>query len=503
MARAPEGTMWFGEYLIVEQTEALVADLFAAVDGSASDRGLVRRVQEFEAAVDGLVTFFGFDWTDPRQAPHGAPLGHLVAAPGIAVPERQTVHVRMVDRQASDDLEPAERMRQEFLGDAALDLLAIHWGEVVNWVPAQPVGGRAPVMNVQSGFLITLADPRRIVPSVQQAREWLREQRRGPGGERGQRLRELGHSWSKVPRAADWDEESAERWVLSGLLDQLAERANAEPFALIRSQLPVLTELVPGGGAVLAGRPWSPLIGASDDGLLTLWEGRGADGAMVAVAVHRSAGALTHLPMPLWPDQQPTSPPDGWCGEVMEYEDEPGEFSRFRFRITPVGRLQLPSQRIVASDPCVAGRQPALGITLPSVGPFSVHRTDLVWVTEEGGDLDEQARGILLVLDPHHSPTRWEPSTDDDGRPIECAIDTGLLLLGDATGAHVIQQGYDEGTIEYGAARLALLRSDPARPADLAILSDLGGDGPAWVVTGLAEDGHPVAVMVANFDPLS
>jgi hypothetical protein len=504
MGNAPEGAMWFEEHLVDARTGTEVAELFDAVDGTPVGNGLVRRIDEFATTVDGRVAFLGLDWRELRQAPAGSPLAHLEAASDVVVPERQTALVRMVQRRAPEDLEPQERMRSELLSDAGMDLLAIHWGEVARWVPAATVGGRAPAMTVHGGLLVLLAPIERAVPSVDDALGSLQRHGRLPGGTSGQRSRERGVDWPSVPRVADWSEPGADRWMLAGLVELLIETADAAPMGAAQLLLPSPTELVPGGAPVLLGRPWSPLIGRRDDGLLTLWEGRDRDGGLVAVACHRSAGPLPALPMPLWPDQRPASTPDGWYGELMEYEDEHGEVSRYRLRVTPVGRLELTSQRIVASDPCVAGRVPPLGITAPASGPFPVHRVDLLSVGEDGNESDDESRGILLVLDTEHGPVRWGSSTDDEGQPLECSIDTGLLLLGDARGVHAIQQGYDEGTIEYSVtARLALHRSDPGHPADVAILSDLGGDGPAWIVTGYAEDGHPVAVMVANFDPLS
>lgn len=83
-------------------------------------------------------------------------------------------------------------------------------------------------------------------------------------------------------------------------------------------------------------------------------------------------------------------------------------------------------------------------------------------------------------------------------------IDTAQLLLADADGAHAVQGECDEGTANHSAqSRLSLDRSDPDRPADIAVLADLGGDGPAWIVIGMGEDERPVAVLAANFDPLS
>jgi hypothetical protein len=99
---------------------------------------------------------------------------------------------------------------------------------------------------------------------------------------------------------------------------------------------------------------------------------------------------------------------------------------------------------------------------------------------DEGHELDDQACGILLVIDEVHAPVRWKLGRDEVGEPIVCAIDTGQLLLGDMVGSREIQRQYDEGTVNYGAqSRLTLLRSDPVKPADMAVLADLGGDGPA------------------------
>ncbi len=188
----------------------------------------------------------------------------------------------------------------------------------------------------------------------------------------------------------------------------------------------------------------------------------------------------------------------------MEHVDEQGYVDLCRLRVTPVGRLTFPSRRIVASDPCVAGRASTLGLELPGEGPFPVLRADLIDVTDAGTELDVQARGILLVIDESRPPIRWEAARDASGEVLHCDIDSGQLLLADADGAGHVQREYDEGTVDFGAtARVALLRSDPVRPADIAVLADLAGDGPGWVVVGVSEDERPVAVLVANFDPLS
>lgn len=188
----------------------------------------------------------------------------------------------------------------------------------------------------------------------------------------------------------------------------------------------------------------------------------------------------------------------------MEHEDDLGDSFRRRLKDIPFGRLTFSSRRIVGADPCVAGRLPPVGLELKSDGPFPVLRAALMDVTEDGDEVDDRARGILVVIDKQHAPVRWEAARDAAGQPIACVIDTGQLLLADGDGAHALQREYDQGTADHSAQpRLCLHRSDPDHFEDIAVLAGLGCDGPAWIVVGMGEDECPVAVLVANFDPLS
>ena len=500
-----DGRTWHGDHVVEGSTADDVARLASVADGAEVERGLVHRVRDFVTQLDGAVLVHVFDLADPQKAPEGAPLAALEAAPTFLAPSAQPATVRVVSREAPDGLDEAERMRRELLLDPGVVLAAVMWGDVDVWVPATP-GTGAPTATVEQAFLMALAPAERVVPSMADARALLAGSVAVPGGERGQRLRESGRTWPGVPMVDSWAEEAADAWVLGGLLDLTTDPQDLARSSLIGAPIPVMTTLVPGGASVVVASAGQGHVTRKSDRLITLWEGKDGEGRTVAVALHRSATVIPPLELPLWTGQQPSDPPDGWCGEVMEYEeeDEPGYISRYRLRVTPFGRIAFPSLRIVASDPCVAGRSPALGLELPGEGPFPLLRADLLTVMDDGGDLEEQARGILVVLDPDAAPARWEPARDVDGDPIRCVIDTGQLLLGDAEGSSVVQRQYDEGTVNFGAqSRMTLLRSDPVRPADIAVLADLGGDGPAWVVVGVAEDGHPVAVMVANFDPLS
>jgi hypothetical protein len=503
MLQRLDGRVWHGDHLIDAATQAGIARLIALEDGDDPGTGLVHRVREFASEVDGAVMIHGFDLSDPRKAAAEAPLGQLADAPTIEAPRSRPATVRVVSLEAPSDLDDATRMRRELLLDSGVALVTVRWGSVATWVPAEPSNG-APATTVESALLVALAPADRVVPSIADALASLGDGKFAPGGERGQRLRETGRTWASVPEVEVWEGDAADAWVLGGLLERAADPRDLTRSSLLGAPIPRITTLMPGGAPVLVASAGGGLVSRTTDRLLTLWEGRDEGDRTVAVAVHRSAAQSPALDLPLWPGQRPTDPPDGWCGEVMEYEDEPGYVDRYRFRVTPIGRLRFPSRRIVASDPCVAGRSSALGLDLPGEGPFAVLRVDLMDVTHDGTELDRQARGILLVLDEGHPPVRWEAAQDAEGQPIVCVIDTGQLLLGDAEGSNEVQRQYDEGTAQYGSqARLSLRRSDARRPADIAVLADLGGDGPGWVVVGSAEDDRPVAVLVANFDPLA
>ena len=500
--REPEGRIWHGDHLIDAATPGEVARLSVIEDGSGSDGGLVRRVRELPVTLAGTVTLLGFSMQDPQKAPPSAPLAPLAESTTVAVAEGTAATMTVVSLEPPDGLEDAERMLRELDLRSGVELVTVRWGEPTTWVPAEPLRG-APATTVESAFVLALAPSDLIVPSVTEARGWLSGTAQVPGGRRGQTLRERGHDWSAVPTVGSWDDAAADPWVLGGLLEEVSGRTGEQRGSLL-APVPRVTTLVPEGAPVLVGAAGGGLVQRTNDQLLTLWEGRDAAGRAVALAVHRSSDDVPAIDLPLWPGQRPTDPPDGWCGEVMEYEaeDDPGYVSRYRLRVIPVGRLVFPSRRIVASDPCVAGTSPALGLELPGEGPFTVLRVDVMALMDSGNELDEEARGILVVLDPDEAPVCWEPASDAEGRPIDCGIDTGQLLLGDAEGSGAVERQYDEGTFPHSEARMRLLRSDPAQPADIAVLADLGGDGPAWVVVGSAQDGHPVAVMVANFDPL-
>jgi len=497
------GRAWHGDHLIDAATAGDVAGLLAVEDGVATEGGLVYRVHEFTADLGGAVLIHGFDQYVPRKGPVDSPLGHLADAPTVEVTKDISATVRVVSMTAPENPEDLDRLFRAMLLRSGVVLATVRWGDPVDWVPAEPSRGAAAAA-ARSAFMLALAPHDRVIPSLSSTRGWLAEEGVAPGGERGQRLREGGETWRGVPTVSSWDDDASDVWVLGALLERAMNRTGEGRSTIFSARAPQMTTLVPGGASVLI----APLgIGFSlgaHDGLLTLWEGKDSAGLTVGVAVHRSAADMPSVALPLWPGQRPSDPPDGWSGEVMEYEDADGYLERYRLRATPVGRLMFPSRRIVASDPCVAGRSPVLDLVLPSEGPFAILRTDLVDVTDDGTELDGQARGILLVIDERCSPVRWEAARDVSDVPIDCAIDSGQLLLADADGANVVQQEYDDGTVDYAASsRLVLRRSDPFRPADIAILGDLSGDGPAWVVVGRAEDGRPVAVMVSNFNPLS
>jgi hypothetical protein len=498
-----DGRIWHGDHLIDAATPQEIARLAALEDGTGTDGPLVHRVREFSTELDGAVLIHSFDIKDPQQAPAGQPLGHLGAGPSLAAPRSTPATVRVVSLEAPERLGEADRMRMELLLESGVVLTMVSWGEVSKWVPASTTRG-APATTVEQAFLLALAPAERVVPSIDAARAWLAESDALPGGERGQRLRENGRKWASVPTTDSWEAQAADPWIVGGLLGLATDPLNQDRSTKLGAPIPQLRPIVPGGAPVVLASASGGLLTRTNDQLLTLWEGKDEEDGTVAVAVHRSEAEMPRLELPLWPGQRQADPPDGWCGEVMEYEDDPGYVERTRLKVTPSGRLAFPSRRIVTSDPCVGGRSPALGLALESEGPFPVLRADLVSVMDEGRELDDQARGILLVIDEVHAPVRWEPARDEEGEPIDVVIDTGQLLLGDAVGSREIQRQYDEGTVNYGAqSRLTLLRSDPVQPADMAVLADLGGDGPAWVVIGVSEDERPVAVLVANFDPLS
>lgn len=464
--------------------------------------GLVHRVREFETQIDGSVTVHGSSMSDPRKAPASAPLAALDAGPTVAVPSCRTATVTVVSQEPPDGLQDPERLLRQLHPASGVELVVVSWGDVAIWVPAEPLRGAAATA-VGSAFVLAPVDC--IVPSLPEARGWLADTGRVPGGQRGQGRRERGHTWPAVPAVESWREDASDVWVLGGLLEEASDLGGAERSSLLVAPFPWITTLTPGGAPVLVATAGGGLVSRTNDRVLTPREGRDGEGSSVAVALHRSSGDIPALELPLWPGQTSSHPTDGSCGEVMEYEDgdDPDYVSRCRLRVTPFGRLTFPSHRIVASDPCVAGCSPALGLELPDEGPFVVLRADLLTVMDNGRELVGETRGILVVLDEVAAPVRWEPARDAEGRPIHCSIDTGQLLLGDAEGSNAVQRQRHEGTVDYGSqARLRLLRSNPLRPADIAVLEDLGGDGSAWVVVGVAEDGHPVAVMVSNFDPL-
>jgi hypothetical protein len=505
-----DGRVWHGDHLVDPATPGDILRLLEVVDGTDSGHGLVHRVREFAAEVDGAVVIHGFGISDPRKAPETAPLGQLEDAPTFEAPRSRPATVTVVSREAPDGLDDIERRLRELPLGSGVMLVTVAWGDVATWVSASPLRG-APATTVESAFMLALAPAERVVPSLREARRSLAGDAGdpgvpggAPGGQRGQTLRERGFTWPSVPDVATWDDDAADPWVLSGLLERVTDRRSPGHATPLGVPVPRITTLVPGGAPVLVASAGGGLIPQVSDRLLSLWEGKDESGRTVAIAVHRSAAEVPPLALPIWSDQRASDPSDRWSGEVTEHEYEWGEVARYRLRVTPFGRLTFPSRRIVASDQCVAGRSPAMGLTLQSAGPFPVLRADLMTVLDEGGELDGQSRGILLVLDADRAPSRWEPATDVDGRPIDCSIETGRLFLGDAEGANALQRQVDEGTAAYQPqARLVLHRSDPRLPADLAVLADLAGDGPAWVVVGMAEEDRPVAVLVANFDPLA
>ena len=495
------------EHLVDADTAAHVAERFTARDGGIDDIGLVTHVTAIESTVDGRVAVLGFNWQSMREAPEGAPFGHLETAPQLEVLGERPVGVRIVTREAPEGELRRSILDRAWLNGSGLELVAIHWGDVDRWEPAEPVDGGSAVLNLNPSLAITLARPEAIVPSVAEAMRALAAAGEVPGGSAGQHAREAGLSYPSVPHVAGWDEPGAEAWVLSALLNRaLDPDANPDQASLLGKPHPRVANLVDGGAQVILAAPGNSFQNGVDDRLLTLWQGLDRDGRNVAVAVHRSVGVAPAEPLPLWDREAEQGGTGLWAGEVAittAVDSDEVEY-RSQFVATRVGRLTVPSGRLVASDPCVAGRTPRLGIRTSSPGPFPVLRLDLADVNEQGQVRDETLRGILLVLDEQDAPVRWEPAVDDQGQRIGLSIDTGMLMVADADAAQVVQHRRDEGTLEYSVCpRLALHRSDSSRAADIAELSDLGGDGPAWVTVGRSTGGEVVALLLANFDPIA
>lgn len=495
------------DHLIDADTAAHVAERFIARDGSVDDLGLITHVTEVESTVDGRVAVLGFDWQRMRKAPADAPFGHLEAAPQFEVPEGQRVGVRIVTREAPEGELRRSILNRAWVNASGLELVAIHWGDVERWEPAQPADGGSAVLTMSPSLAITLARPESIVPSVPAAMRVLADAGEVPGGSAGQHARAAGHTYPSVPHVAGWEDPGAEAWVLSALLNRAIDPvANPDQASLLGQPHPRITTLVDGGAPVILAAPGNAFHSGVDDRLLTLWQGLDREGRPSAVAVHRSVGAATAEALPLWDGHAQQRGKGLWAGELVATTAADSDEVEYRSKLlaTRVGRLHVPSQQLVASDPCIAGHTPRLGMRTASSGPFPVLRLDLAYVNEEGTVRDETLRGILLVLDEQDAPVRWEPAVDDHGQAIALSIDTGMLMIADADAAQVVQQRRDEGTLEYSVSpRLALHRSDPTGPADIAELSDLGGDGPAWVTVGRSAGGAVVAVLVANFDPIA
>ncbi len=164
------GRAWHGEHLIDATVPEEIARLAAVMDGEDSGGGLVHRIDEFSSKVDGAVLLHGFEPFLARKATRQDPLAHLRTGPRIDVPRSRPVTVRVVSLVAPDGLDDSERMQRELTHGAGVDLVTVSWGEVVSWVAAEPSVG-ASAIGADMAFMVALAPPERVVPSVTAARD--------------------------------------------------------------------------------------------------------------------------------------------------------------------------------------------------------------------------------------------------------------------------------------------------------------------------------------------
>ena len=495
---------WWGGLLVPADCHEALLQLGDVRDGDADGPCLVREVVEQEFHVDGRVSVLPFIIGRPEPHDPRRPLESLEDAVTVTIDHEGPAVLRTVSSVFAEGHEEREQDFDLVIdGHFGLWLVSLSWGEVESWQPARIGDREAPPLPAATGAVLATVPPERVLPSAERARRWTLP------GRKGFRPSQSAHMpW----RAASGGPEGTSTRALPELLDAAATwGASRSPGGsrqgarFISYPGASLRTLVQDGAEVLLLSGLASNISGTSDDVLLMWEGRDGTGRTVAVAVQRSRTLSPRLALPLWEGQQPATVPDPWMGDILEDTSADGGaqlgLSRYRLAAHRAARLSFPSRRIVAADPCVAGSTRPVDIELPHEGPYEVLRVDLHAVRPDGSDFPEQSRGLLLVVDPATPPVRWEPAADDRGRPVVGGIDTGRLALGDAVAGRRCERRFRQGLLGAGFSRtLELLRGAHDRPADLAILGSLGGDGPSWTLTGRAADGRAVAVLVANFD---
>lgn len=464
---AAPSTRWWGGLLVPGDVQAELQRLLVAATGDADGPRLVREVVAQPFEVESRISLLPFVIGVPDDSDPDRPLRALEDATTIEVDRAGSATLTTVSSVFGSELThlTSEDLDLVLSGSAGLQLAVLDWGAPTSWRPVEVDGAEIPPVPVASGVLLATSAPTQVVP------------RSAPVG----------------------------RPSLPSLLESVATGLAWTPgVPWMRHPGAKVGPLAEKGAmtALLVGTA-SPLGDGLDDVLL-LWEGRDVEGCTVAIAVQRTRTLTPRLELPLWAGQMRATEADPWMGDILletPADDEGALPYRYRLAAYRAARLYFPSRRLAASDPCVAGSTAPLLLDLTSDSPFEVLRVDLRTVDADGGDFDEDSRGLLLVIDPDEPPVRWAPAIDETGARLVGGIETGRLAIGDAAAGVRVEEERELGIFGAGSMRtLELKRSTALGPADMAIVGSLGGDGPSWTLTGHAEDGHIVAVLIANFD---
>lgn len=493
---------YHGDYLVEVDLAEQLACLLAVDDGEPGPGGSRYSVSAATMAVSDRVSFLSLPDHDVAVTQRAEPLEFLRLATSFPAPAGQA-RVRQVVEQFETDRQSVRPGRESL--ERLWRLVDVSWGTPVQWRPAADSIRQGPTLNVGAWLLISGAAPSAMVPDLVAARLHLAASDVLPGGARGQALMKRGYDWPSVPRVSDWTSAQADPWVVPGLLENSCSTLGDSGGGGIER-----IALVPDGSEVVAlvtrhGR----LDRAS---IITLWEGLDSNGTLVAVAAIK-AGFAEHRerPLPIWPPAEGSTPLDAWAGdtlrEVTRFEDpdgqEPPEVweDEYRLALVEVGRLRFPSTRIVTADPCVATRTRPLNLVVDRNERYPVYLAQLL----EGFDdqfISGEMNGLLVVLEELRPPVRWVAGRDDAGHELEGGIDTGTLGIFDHQAAAWLESERLSPRLDGGWAPVTLARSQADQPADIALLTYLGGDGPSWTTVGLDAADMPVAVLVSNYNLL-
>lgn len=486
---------YHGDHLVEDDLLAMLTAWLGVDDGDVGPGGQRVQVSTIPLETTDRIALLSLPGTDVGPAPRDDALALLDTAVALAVPKGDV------------------RCRQvvEVHGDLAIDprgsspnrgklwrLLEVSWGEPAAWRPRTEHSG---TLSVDPLLLVLTASSAATVPDLAAARAYLATTGHRPAG----RCSRVDLPRPRLTRVADWSERSSEAWLVGGLLDALLDNASEDGEPGIR-----VARLAPGGAPIALVEPFSGVLdyalGAS---VLTVWEGVDQEGDVVAVTALKSGFVnVRERRLPIWEVPDAQSEPDLWAGspvtvidhdEESDYESAETRTSRCRLALTELGRQSFPSQRLVASDPCMASAATALDLTLASAGPFPVYLAQLQ-EEFEGGFVNGEDKGILVRLNEMSAPVHWVPAQDGSG-VYGGSIESGELGMFDqGAGAWVEEERLSSS---FGlTAPVALVRSRPHAPADVCVIRSLGGDGPFWSALGLSADGTPVAVFTGNFDLL-